>query len=178
MVNDLLSDPCAYGQRKKVLMLAYSPPNESPILRILGMNNRNKITFKMLHLTVDARRLQWLQSFPTAHISHLQQARWFHTGGPWCVCRKRHDAPHKIWISILLQDLPMHAHLLSGGPAALPRPLGSAWAQTPSVWEDAVTIRNTFFLLESESDFQSHSEVNQWLHLLVFWPFWPCVMIN
>lgn len=43
VVNDLLSDPCAYGQRKKMLMLAYSAPNESPILRILGMNNRNKI---------------------------------------------------------------------------------------------------------------------------------------
>lgn len=24
---------------------------------------------------------------PTAHISHLQQARWFHTGGPWSLGR-------------------------------------------------------------------------------------------
>lgn len=32
---------------KKVLMLAYLPSNESTILRILEMNNRNKITFKM-----------------------------------------------------------------------------------------------------------------------------------
>lgn len=57
-------------------------PNESPILRILGMNNRNKITFKMLHLTVRARRLQRLAQLPTAHISHLQQGRCSHTGGP------------------------------------------------------------------------------------------------
>lgn len=33
--------------KKKVLMLAYLPPNESAILRILGMNNRNKIILKM-----------------------------------------------------------------------------------------------------------------------------------
>lgn len=53
---------------------------------------------------------------PTAHISHLHRARWFHTGGPWTVFRKR-----QMWTSILLQDLSMHAHLRSGGP----RPLGS-----------------------------------------------------
>lgn len=93
MVNDLLSDPCAYGQRKKSVDACLFAPNESPILRILGMNNRNKITFKMIHLTVDAWRLQWLQSFPTAHISHLQQARWFHTGGPWCCLQEETRFP-------------------------------------------------------------------------------------
>lgn len=102
MVNDLLSDPCAYGQRKKVLMLAYSPPNESPILRILGMNNRNKITFKMLHLTVDVLEAAVAAELPTAHISHLQQARWSHTGGPWSFYCKRLDSPSQIWISTLL----------------------------------------------------------------------------
>lgn len=32
---------------------------------------------------------------PTAHISHLHRARWFHTGGPRSVYGKRHDSPLK-----------------------------------------------------------------------------------
>lgn len=77
LVNDLLSDPCAYGQRKKVLMHAYPPhthtplSNESAILRILGMNKRNKITLKMLHLTV--RGVEAAELLPTAPSSHLRQ---------------------------------------------------------------------------------------------------------
>ncbi|CAB1452969.1 unnamed protein product [Pleuronectes platessa] len=43
---------------------------------------------------VDAWRLRRLRSFPTAPISHLQQARWFHTGGPRRVHGKRRDSPH------------------------------------------------------------------------------------
>lgn len=59
---------CLWTAKKSVDACLFAP-NESPILRILGMNNRNKITFKMLHLTVEAWRLQWLQSFPqlTSH---------------------------------------------------------------------------------------------------------------
>lgn len=43
---------------------------------------------------------------PTAHISHLQQARWFHTGGPWTLYRKRHDSLVLIWISTLISADP------------------------------------------------------------------------
>lgn len=59
---------CLWTAKKSVDACLFAP-NESPILRILGMNNRNKITFKMLHLTVEAWRLQRLQSFPqlTSH---------------------------------------------------------------------------------------------------------------
>lgn len=59
---------CLWTAKKSVDACLFAP-NESPILRILGMNNRNKITFKLLHLTVEAWRLQWLQSFPqlTSH---------------------------------------------------------------------------------------------------------------
>lgn len=70
----------------------------------------------------------------------------------------------------------MHVHLLSGR-VALPRPLGSGWTQTSSVWENAVAIRNTFSsLLQSESDSVSHSEVNTFI-----WSSFgrsACVMIN
>lgn len=85
----------------------------------------------MLHLTVDALEAAVAAELPTAHISHLQQARWSHTGGPWSFYWKRLDSPSQIWISTLLQDSSMHVHLLSAGRAALPRPIGSVWALTP-----------------------------------------------
>ena len=169
MVNDLLSDPCAYGQRKKVLMLAYSPPNESPILRILGMNNRNKITFKMLHLTVDAWRLRRLRSFPTAPISHLQQARWFHTGGPRRVHGKRRDSPHEWALDFYSCDW-TYPCVRTGCPeagVALPGPLGSVRAPTPSV--GCTGCKEYFFSSFRVRGFVSLWGETMWFYFVVFW---------
>lgn len=75
----------------------------------------------MLHLTVDAWRLQRLHSFPqlTSHTcdgpaGFTKEARGLSIG----------RFTSQIWISILLQDLPMRARLRSGGQAAQPRPAG------------------------------------------------------
>lgn len=51
VVNDLLSDPLAYGQRKKCWCTLIWP-NEIPNLRILGMNKRNKISSEMFQRAV------------------------------------------------------------------------------------------------------------------------------
>lgn len=143
MVNDLLSDPCAYGQRKKSVDACLFAPNESPILRILGMNNRNKITFKMLHLTVDAWRLQSLQSFPqlTSHtcnrpVGFTQEAHDLKEG---------HDSPKKNGFLFLSYAC----------APAVRRPdctIKTPWIWMicpPSVLEDG--WRNTFFFFYSQN---------------------------
>lgn len=142
MVNDLLSDPCAYGQRTKSVDACLFCPNESPILRILGMNNRNKITFKMLHLTVDAWRLQRLHSFPqlTSHTcsrpaGFTQEARGLSIG--------------RYMIRLTNMDFYSTSGPIHACASALRWPSCTAktrWisTQTRSVWKDRVITRNTF----------------------------------
>ncbi|KAK5894798.1 hypothetical protein CesoFtcFv8_011452 [Champsocephalus esox] len=87
---------------------------------------------------------------PTAHISHLQQARCFHRR-PMVLSIGRDMMP--------ITNMDLYS---SPGPIcacesldALPRSLGSVGAQTSSVG-DAGTMRNTF--LQSEADSVSNSE--------------------
>ena len=119
-----------------------SPTNESPILRILGMNNRNKIPFKMLRL-VDlvagcrgARSAYSGDGLRASHRSHLGAAshlpydppaeRHRGTAGACTVCVSK----DKTWFprrSGLMFSIATH------GPLMWPGCLKASWRDGP--WE-------------------------------------------
>lgn len=155
---------CLWTAKKSVDACLFAP-NESPILRILGMNNRNKITFKMIHLTVDAWRLQWQQSFPQLTSHTCNRPAGFTQEAHGVVYRKRHDPPHKYGFVFCSRTYPCTCTCCPEAGMYCQERLDLC----KLCMGDAVTIRNTSFFLQSES--VSHSKVNCWFYLLVFWPF-------
>lgn len=159
---------------KKVSMLAYSPPNESPILRILGMNNRNKITFKMLHLTVEALEAA-AAAAPLPHSAHLTPAAGTlppHRRPHGAACSKSHQSPSLNSSTLQLSNVdssssagPIHARTHTCCPAAL-RP-ARMWVNANLVCMRGHSSYKEYFSRFTRRSRLSRSEVNSCFCLLV-----------
>lgn len=106
----------------------------------------------------------------SAHISHLQQARCFHTGGPW-LSTGRGMTPHTN------KDFCSAPGLVHTHAPDVRRP-GFMHAKTAWIYVNS----NFFFLhgrkhfsedyfLQPELEFVSESQVNTWFYSLFLWPF-------
>lgn len=135
---------------EKSVDACFFAPNERPILRILGMNNRNKITFKMFHLTVDAWRLRRLHSF--------QRARWLHTGGPW-FGRRDTIPPHKTGLVFCTGTC---------CPEVVTRREALGLDELQLCLRRIKGICVSIFLLEPESELVSQSQVNRFHSRVLF----------
>lgn len=105
---------------------------------------------------------------PTAHISHLQQARWFHTGGPWSVHRKIHDSPHKYGFLFYFRTYPCMRICAPVAKLHCQNPLDLN--SNPICMERQSDYKEHLspLLLETESAYLFNSKVNIWFYFRIF----------